>query len=81
MAVVSVIAHETADIAVLKVDAPTERLTPFHTLALNYAPGLAVCAWGYPEEPLDSGGMTPTARTFRGNLQRLFHHTMRRGYE
>lgn len=78
--VISIRPHPSVDVAVVKVSGDTTRLSPFYILSTGHSAGSDVGAWGFPEDSSPEGGLVPTPRFFRGNLQRLFSHHSPLGY-
>lgn len=72
----NVIIHDDMDIAILIVSGPPGCFDTFMEFSHSFQWGCEVTAFGYPEDSSKSG-MRPTARYFRGHVQRVFMHEFR----
>lgn len=80
--VTNITTHPTADLAALEIDpAGTSYVEPFYGLSLNATFGTDIAAIGFPEDSTTSDSPRPTARYFKGNIQRLLHYKSPLGYE
>lgn len=80
----TIVRHPTADLAVLvaaQVDLPSiDAFTSFgppHYFGL----GQDFVAYGFPDDVFGETMLQPTARMFRGSIQRFMRHKSRHGYE
>ncbi|MFN2430220.1 MAG: serine protease [Cryomorphaceae bacterium] len=80
--VTEIIKNPTADIAILRVDGIDEREIGFPKYKLfdDRAYGIEVMACGFPEETYLKKPV-PTARVFRGHVQRFVNYKSHLGYE
>jgi hypothetical protein len=76
----SVMHHPKADVALLWLTEHNAMEDRFAGDTSLYDWGIPVSAFGYPEDTGRSG-LEPTARYFRGNIQRYFTHSSHLGYE
>jgi len=74
-----IVVHPNADVALLRLEAGSRLSDRFAGDTSLYTWGIPVSAFGYPEDT-GMAGLEPTARYFRGNIQRLFSHTSHLGY-
>lgn len=79
--VTKVTPHNEADLAALEIDpAGTTAVAPFYSVAKNCQMGDDIGAIGFPEDTTAKGIVEPTARYFRGHVQRFMNHDSYRGY-
>lgn len=77
--VAEIVRHPDADLALLRMSEPDVLDDRFGGETSLYDWGIPVSAFGYPEDTGEAG-LEPTARYFRGNIQRLFAHVSHLGY-
>ena len=75
-----VVVHPSADVAILRLETGARLPDRFAGDTSIYTWGIPVSAFGYPEDT-GATGLKPTARYFRGNIQRLFSHKSHLGYQ
>jgi len=73
------IIHPDADVAILCLEPDQALPDRFAGDTSVYDWGMTVSAFGYPEDS-SATGMQPTARYFRGNIQRMFRHDSHFGF-
>jgi hypothetical protein len=71
--VLNVRRHPSADLAVLQVNPIAGAEEPFWTSVAPCQAGDDFVAFGFPEDTINGIAGTPTARVFKGNIQRLFN--------
>lgn len=77
-----ILRHPCADIAVLRTPKVAEgAVTPFWNYVGNYTYGEEFMSFGYPEDIFGPDARHPTARLFRGHIQRILDHQSHLGYK
>jgi hypothetical protein len=77
--VAEIIRHPDADVALLKLRIGEWIIEPFWNSLPAHGLGEDLMAYGYPED-LRSDEREPTARLFKGYIQRVYQHTSFLGY-
>jgi Trypsin-like peptidase domain len=80
VSVENIIAHPSADVAILVLDDAINIFDYFRGIAPLPEMGTDVAAFGYPEDT-EPGGAKPTPRYFKGHVQRRYKHRSHLGYE
>jgi hypothetical protein len=78
--VVQVDRHPGADLAVISVESRDHKVQPFKAVGALEA-GQDFIAFGYPENVYGPHQRMPTARIFKGHVQRLFTHRSHQGFD